>query len=436
MKPTAAFLTLGCKVNQNETEALAALFKEYGYEIVDSHNNSADIYVINTCTVTHLADRKSRQMIRRAVKGNPQARIVVMGCYSQTSPEEVKKIPGVDLVVGTGDRERIIELLSEINKEQGPINIVKNITEKKVFEDIRLEKAIDRARAYLKVQEGCEQFCSYCIIPYARGPIRSRPLDNTLLEAGKLIDAGFKEIILTGIHLGAYGKDLAGTISLDGLLEILLALSTEVRWRLSSLEPTEVTDHLVQLMFQHKNFCPHLHLPLQSGHNEVLTAMKRPYRTEDYEEVVAKIREKVPDVCITTDIMVGFPGEKEYHYQAYLDFVEKMAFGGLHVFQYSPRKGTPAAEFPDQVPAQVKEMRSHQLISLGQELSLNYVEKFRGKTLQVLVEKQTAPDMWEGHSENYIKIKFSAQNVDRGQIIPVTILEAKDKYAWGSSDRR
>lgn len=431
MKPTAAFLTLGCKVNQNETEALSALFKEHGYEIVDSHCK-ADIYVINTCTVTHLADRKSRQMIRRAAKGNPQAKIVVMGCYSQTSPEEVNKIPGVDLIVGTGEREKILEIINQVNKDQGPINIVKDITGKKVFEDIRLEKAIERARAYLKVQEGCEQFCSYCIIPYARGPVRSRPLINTIKETVKLIEAGFREIVLTGIHLGAYGKDLEGEISLDILLAQLLALSPEVRWRLSSLEPTEVSDDLIDLMCRHKNFCPHLHLPLQSGHDEVLAAMKRPYRTEDYEKVVDRIRAKVPDVCITTDVMVGFPGETEQHYESYLEFVNRIAFGGLHVFQYSPRKGTPAAEFPDQVTAQVKERRSHELISLGQKLSLEYAEKFRDKTLDVLVEKQTALDIWEGHSDNYIKIRFSSPTAKRGEIIPVKLLKAGDKYAWGT----
>lgn len=433
MRPKAAFLTLGCKVNQNETEALAALFQERGYEIVDSHGR-ADIYVINTCTVTHLADRKSRQMIRRATKANPEARIVVMGCYSQTSPEEVKRIPGVDLVVGTSDKGRVLELLDQIEKKQKPLSLVKDIAEKKIFEDIRLEKTIERARAYLKVQEGCEQFCSYCIIPYARGPVRSRPPDNTLQEAKRLIDAGFKEIILTGIHLGAYGTDLMETIALDTLLAQLLSLSSHVRWRLSSLEPTEVSAGLIQLMKEYNNFCPHLHLPLQSGHNEILTAMKRPYKTEDYEEVISRVRAAVPDICLTTDIMVGFPGENENHFQAYLDFVEKMAFGRLHVFQYSPRKGTPAAEFPDQVPAQIKERRSHQLISLGARLSREYAEKFIEAKLNVLAEKPTTEGIWEGHSENYIKMRFSSPQAERGEIIPVRLTGVEDDFSWGSAE--
>lgn len=431
MKPKAAFLTLGCKVNQNETEALSALFQKKGYEIVDPHCQ-ADIYIINTCTVTHLADRKSRQMIRKAINTNPSAKIVVMGCYSQTSPEEVQKIPGVDLIVGTGDRGRILELLREIDAEKGPLNVVKDIAAKKAFEDIRLDKNIGRARAYLKVQEGCEQFCSYCIIPYARGPVRSRPPDNALREAKRLIAAGFQEVVLTGIHLGAYGQDLGKNISLADLLAELLALSPRVRWRLSSLEPTEVTTALIDLLKNNRNFCPHLHLPLQSGHDEILRAMKRPYTTADYEEVVSRVRSAVPDISITTDIMVGFPGEKEKHFQAYLEFVERMAFGGLHVFQYSPRKGTPAAEFPDQVSPQVKEERSHRLIELGERLKQSYSAKFCGKTLNVLVEKQVTGDIWEGHSENYLKIRFPFSLARKGEIAPVKLLRVEDGYCWGS----
>lgn len=424
-----AFLTLGCKVNQNETEALAALFQERGYEQVPAEE-LADVYVINTCTVTHLADRKSRQMIRRATRSNPQAKVVVMGCYAQTSPEEVKHIPGVDLVVGTSERSKIVDLLDKIEKTGGePVSLVKEIKEQKVFEDIELEKLIGRARAYLKVQEGCEQYCSYCIIPYARGPVRSRLLDNAINEAKKLIGAGFKEIILTGIHLGAYGRDLSTELNLDVLLSNLLHLDKSVRWRLSSLEPTEVTPELVTLMQENENFCPHLHLPLQSAHDEILEAMNRPYRTADYTKVLGMIRAKVPHVNITADIMVGFPGETDEHFQEYLRFVAESSLGGLHVFQYSPRRGTPAATYLQQVSAQVKEDRSHKLIALGHQLSEAYADQFIGKQLKVLVEKEVEAGVWEGHSESYIKIRFASDQVERGQIIPVRLTEVGESYS-------
>lgn len=424
---TVAFQTLGCKVNQNESEALAALFQEQGYEVVGPEEK-ADIYVINTCTVTHLADRKSRQMIRRATRANPKAKVVVMGCYAQTSPEEVEKISGVDLVVGTSERSKIIDYLSQIREQSaGPLSIVKEISKQQVFEDIDLEKLTGRARAYLKVQEGCEQYCAYCIIPYARGPIRSRPLADTLREVEKLIAAGFKEIILTGIHLGAYGRDLDEGLYLDDLLERLLPLDPSVRWRLSSLEPTELTPKLISLMKENDNFCPHLHLPLQNGADEILQTMKRPYNTTDYAEVISRIRKELPKVNISTDIMVGFPGETEEHFNQTLRFVESMGFGRLHVFQYSPRRGTPAAEYPKQVAPQLKEERSRRLIDLGHKLAKTYGELFIGKELQVLVEKELEKGKWEGHSENYLKVHFSYEPLtpqEHRQIIPVIVRSA------------
>lgn len=427
-------MTLGCKVNQNESEALAALFRGQGYEVVDPAE-AADVFVINTCTVTHLADRKSRQMIRRVVKTNPQAKVVVMGCYSQTSPEEVREISGVDLVVGTSERSRIVDFLEHLDKTGGkPPSLVKGVAEEKVFEDLEIARISGRARVYLKVQEGCEQFCSYCIIPYARGPIRSRPLDKALGEAEKLIRAGFKEIILTGIHLGAYGRDLETGLNLDVLLSKLLTLDKSVRWRLSSLEPTEVTDHIIMLMGENKNFCPHLHLPLQSAHDQILRAMKRPYDTGDYEGVLKKIRRAVPNVNITTDIMVGFPGETEEHFREYLSYVERMAFGALHVFQYSPRRGTPAASYPEQVAAAQKEDRSHRLIALGRRLTKAYAAKNSGQRLMVLAEKEVKEGFWEGHSENYIKIRFNANGVERGKIVPVTLTVAGENYSFGITD--
>jgi len=358
-----------------------------------------------------------------------------MGCYAQTSPEEVKGIPGVDLVVGTSERNRIVDLLEQLDTTgEQPLSLVKDIKEQKVFEDIQLEKISGRARAYLKIQEGCEQFCSYCIIPYARGPVRSRTLENTLTEAQKLIGAGFKEIVLTGIHLGAYGRDLSRELSLDVLLSGLLALDKSVRWRVGSLEPTEVTPRLVSLMKENQNLCPHLHLPLQSAHDEILQAMNRPYKTSDYAAVLRMIRAEIPLVNITTDIMVGFPGETEEHFQAYLHFIAAMELGGLHVFQYSPRKGTPAAAYPGQVSAQVKEERSHQLIALGHQQSQIYAAKFMDRQVQVLAEKEVEAGLWEGHSENYLKIRFAASQVERGHIVPVTLTDVGQGYSMGITE--
>lgn len=433
MKGRVAFYTLGCKVNQNETETLSGMFKSRGYEVVD-FEDTADVYVINTCTVTHLGDRKSRQMIRKAVKANPRAKIVVTGCYAQTSPGEVTRIPGVNLVVGTSERGRIVDLVEELGDRASPLALVKDLKEEKVFEDIPLEKIIQRARAYLKVQEGCEQFCSYCIIPYARGPVRSRSIGNTLQEAQKLIKAGFKEIILTGIHLGAYGKDLGEGVELADLLAQLLPLARGVRWRLSSLEPTEVTDKILKLLVEYENFCPHLHLPLQSAHDEILKAMNRPYTTKEYRDIVAKIRTKVPRISITTDIMVGFPGESEEQFNQGYEFIKEMAFSDIHVFKYSPRRGTPAAEFPGQVPPPVKEERSKKLIVLAEELAENYGRKFLGNTLDVLVETELRHGYWEGHAANYLKVEFPAWGVSRGQILPVQIKEIKGKKCLGEID--
>lgn len=434
VKKKIGFYTLGCKVNQNETDALAALLKESGYEIIQPEE-IADIYIINTCTVTHLADRKSRNFIRRAKKINPVAKVVVMGCYAQMASEVVKEIPGVDLVIGTADKNKILDWIVKIEDNVDPLVFVKDIKEQKVFQEIHDQQPIGRTRSYLKVQEGCDQYCTYCIIPYARGPIRSRTLNNTLKEAVNLIDNGYKEIILTGIHLGAYGRELDGDIRLEILLKELLQISTDVRWRLSSIEPTEVSTELVQLMRDYNNFCPHLHMPLQSGHDDILKAMNRPYTTKEFEKVVNMVRQGVPDICLTTDIMVGFPGETEEHFDSYVKFVNKIAFSDLHVFKYSPRKGTPAAKFSNQVPPGEKEKRSRVLLESAQKLVRQYADKFIGKKVMVLVEKQLENGLWEGHSENYLKVQFNKKIASsiapKGEIVTIEIIEVLDGTCIG-----
>lgn len=432
----AAFYTLGCKVNQAETEGLTALFKKRGYDIVD-FSEEADIYVINTCTVTHLADRKSRQLIRRCLKTNPKAKVAVTGCYAQIAPEEVAGIPGVSLVTGTTGRKNLVDWLEEEkeekrnkeeNKPRTRINELKGVS---AFETIEDDRTVGRVRPYLKVQEGCEQFCTYCIIPYVRGPQRSLAPDDAIREARKLMESGFKEIVLTGIHLGVYGRDLGEGFSLERLLSALLELSKDVRWRLSSLEPVEVTPGLLTLMKEYRNFCPHLHLPLQSGHDEILKAMNRPYTTGQYRKIVALAREAVPDVCITTDIMAGFPGETDRHFEESLRFAEEMDFGGMHVFKYSARKGTPASRLAGQVPPPLKEKRSRELIRLGEKLASRYASRFIGRRLEILAEDDLGENRWEGHSANYLVVRFESAATQRGQIIPVEITAVQGKTAFG-----
>jgi len=427
--PKAAFYTLGCKVNQNETEALGALFKEHAYQVVD-FEEVADVYIINTCTVTHLGDRKSRQVIRRAIHNNPEALIVVTGCYAQTSPGEVEQISGVDLIIGTRDRARMVDLIQEHTKGKKTVTHVSNILTANDFEELPVDRLINRTRAYLKIQEGCEQFCTYCIIPYARGPSRSRSIENTLLEANKLAAAGFKEVILTGIHLGAYGKDLANKVDLAYLCKQLLEQTDIERLRLGSIEPTEISDELISLMVENPRFCRDLHIPLQNGDDEILKQMNRPYTTKDFREIVKKIRDKVPDIGISSDIMVGFPGEDEKNFANSLSFVQEMGFMGLHVFKYSPRKGTPASKFARQVSSQEKEKRSKAMLELAEQGFKAFATNYLGKTLDVLVETAWSQGGWEGHTDNFIRVVFSGEG-EKGIIVPIKLKKLEKNYVQG-----
>lgn len=403
------FHTLGCKVNQSETEAMTALFLDKGYQLGE-FEAYCDVYVINTCTVTHAGDRKSRQMIRRAKQINPQAIVVVTGCYAQTSPEAIAAIEDVDIILGTNMRHLIVD---EVEAFAG--SRVQLVDEKDTltdFEEISMDRVIQKARAYLKVQEGCEQFCTYCIIPYARGPLRSRSMENTLQEAKKLEQAGFKEIILTGIHLGAYGKPSeaereAGAVqqvTLADLCEMLLNETSFERIRLSSIEPTEVDDHLLRLFAENRRMCRHLHLPLQAGDDGVLEAMHRPYNTEQYRQEMARIREAVPDIALSTDLMVGFPGETDEQFENSLRFCDEIAFSSMHLFKYSPRQGTPAAGYPNQVPNEVKDIRSKRMQEMAERNMLRYMEAHLGQIVEVLVEEQRSDGIWLGHTDTYLHV--------------------------------
>lgn len=427
-----AVCTLGCKVNQYDSSALAALFRERGYQVVD-FKDKADVYVINTCTVTHLGDRKSRQAIRRAAKKNPSALIAVTGCYAQTSPEEVLKIPGVDLVVGTRDRARLVDLVEKAVKGQSPLNAVTEFEAGDKFEEIPVLPLQGRVRAFLKIQEGCENFCTYCIVPYARGPVRSRQPEKIINAARAMVEAGYKEIVLTGIHTGLYGQDIGDRLTLAGLLRELAGIPGLLRLRLSSIEPNDITSELVETLAESKVFCRHLHIPLQSGDDSILKRMGRRYSTMDYACLVGVLRKNIPGLGLTTDVMVGFPGETEENFKNTYRFIEKISFSGLHVFKFSPRRGTPAAEFNDQVDHSIKEERSRKLIRLGEMLTRRFVSSHLGTEVDVLVEQPFKEDgrMYEGLTDNYVKVVFPGHDELRGEIVRVKAEKLKGIFLFG-----
>lgn len=401
---TVAFHTLGCKVNQYETEAMEELFEQNDYSIV-SENDIADIYVINTCTVTNLSDRKSRQFIRKAKRLNKDGVVAVVGCYSQVSPDEVEKIDGVDVIIGTSERSRIVELCERAMSSKEKINIVRNIKTYKEFEKININDIKSKTRAYIKIQDGCNQFCSYCIIPYARGPIRSRACDDIIEETLRLANSGFKEIVLTGIHVASYGKDLKN-IPLIDVIKKIGSIDGIKRIRLSSIEPTLIDKEFMKSIVEIGKVCDHFHLSLQSGSNSVLKRMNRKYTREIYKEKVELIRKYMPNAGITTDIIVGFPGETEEEFGETYDFVNEIKFSRIHVFKYSPRKGTPAAKFPDQIDGNVKNDRSDQLIKLGDDLAIKFMERFNNENLGVLYEEinKSITNQYEGYTTNYIRV--------------------------------
>ncbi|MCX8129304.1 MAG: tRNA (N(6)-L-threonylcarbamoyladenosine(37)-C(2))-methylthiotransferase MtaB [Clostridia bacterium] len=427
-----AFYTLGCKVNQYETEAITGLFQKEGYEVVD-FDDKADVYVINTCTVTNLSDRKSRQMIRRAKHNNENSIVAVIGCYAQTAPDEVLGIPGVNLIIGTKDRGNIIEYIKEIETSEDKLDKVNNIMGTVGFEELRVDSYKERTRAFLKIQEGCNQFCAYCIIPYARGPIRSRVPEEILSEVKKLAAAGFKEVVLTGIHISSYGKDIGKTSLLEIIKEVHEVNGIE-RIRLGSLEPTIVDNEFINTVKNLEKLCPHYHLSLQSGCDGTLRRMNRKYTVEEYRDVVKLLRDNFSDVAVTTDVMVGFPGETDEEFDMTYSFLKDISFAQMHVFKYSPRKGTPAASFPDQVSPDKKEERSKKLILLSKEKTLEFNTRFLGNTMKVLLE-QAVPGkrgVLEGLTSNYIKVLCRGEEALKGKILDIRLEEAIDDYVNGS----
>lgn len=420
-----AFHTLGCKVNHYESEAMMDLFKKRGYEIVE-FNELADVYVVNSCTVTNEAARKSRQLARKARRLNPEAVVALVGCYTQIAPEEVKGIEGVDIFLGTSNRSHIVEYVEEFqNLGTTNIEIVKR-QELSEFEDLRVESLQETTRAYVKIEEGCNQFCSYCIIPYARGPVRSRTAESVIEEVGELVGKGVKEIILTGTHLGAYGTDWGKEDSLEKLILQLLDIDGLEHIRLSSIEVTEITDGIIDIMASESKLCPHLHLPLQSGSEKILKLMRRPYDKTEFRAVVKKIREKIEDIAITTDIIVGFPGEDERAFQESYDFVKEMNFSRLHVFPFSRREGTPAARMKDQIPAEQKKEYSSKMLQLNEELMANYQKRFIGTIRPVIVEENRdhETNLLTGMTDNYLRVLLDEDSSYTGKLVNVRLLKS------------
>ena len=421
-------MTLGCKVNQYETETMEGLFRQAGYRVVP-FTESADVYIVNTCSVTMLGEKKSRQLVRRAQRQNEAALIAVTGCYAQLAPDVVGTLPGVRLIVGTQDRGRIVELVEEAAVRPDVLRDVGDIMAADTFEDIPLFAAPERTRAFLKIQEGCQNFCTFCIIPYTRGPLRSRALVSVRREAEKLVAAGFREIVLTGIHLGAYGRDLTGTVTLADAARTVLEIDGLQRLRLGSLESVELTPALFTLLRDDRRFARHLHLPLQAGSDAVLQEMHRFYDTAGYERLLTRIREEVPGIAISTDIIVGFPGETEAMFQESLAFVRRQEFARVHVFPYSRRPATPAAARSDQVPHPVRRERVKMMQALADEMAADYHGKFIGTIVPVLFETQHE-GVADGLTDTYIRV-YTKGPVKVGEITAMRLLRLYQDGLWG-----
>lgn len=431
MKKAASF-ALGCKVNQYESEAIAELFQEKGYEIVGI-DEEADVYVINTCTVTNFGDKKSRQLIRKVKRQNENAIVAVVGCYAQTAPQELMKVEGVNLVIGTKDRAQIVEMVENYKTENGVENHVSDIMKERVFEPLSIQKLANRTRAYLKIQDGCSQYCSYCIIPYARGPIRSRDPQDVLAEVKRLAENGFKEVVLTGIHVASYGKDRHDTSLLEILRQVHEVEGIE-RIRFSSIEPNVVTEEFAQALTELPKVCDHFHLSLQSGCDKTLKEMNRKYDTEKYRQAAATLRKYLPEVALTTDIIAGFPGETEEDFQASYDFAKEIGFAKIHAFPYSPKRGTPAAARKDQLLNAVKAERSHRLIELSDKMADDFIQAYVGKEVEVLYERAIGEGIYEGHTTNYIKVKGASDKDLTNVICKTKITKAENEELFGTVD--
>ena len=415
-----AFLTLGCKVNFYETEAVWELMQKHGYERVDFKARS-DVYIINTCTVTNNSDGKSRKMIREAISRNPEGIVVIMGCFSQLKAGQVLAIPGVKIVLGTKNRNLIPDYIAEYLKKKTILNKVELLESNLAFDDLSINAFARHQRAFLKIQDGCNNFCSYCIIPYARGRVRSKQPKQVIKEAKTLVDNNFKEIILTGIHTGGYGVDLPNYRFVN-LLQDLETIKGLERIRISSIETSELTEDVISVIAHSQKIVNHLHIPLQSGSDTILKAMNRKYDKQEYTRIISKLRAMIPNLAITTDVIVGFPGETESDFAEMVAFIRKINFQELHVFPYSRREGTVAAAMPNQISGAIKKERVNILLKLSDELAKAYINTNINIPLQVIPE--TYHDGYlHGHTANYIFVKFLGRSDQIGELVDIVITE-------------
>ncbi|MCI7478557.1 MAG: tRNA (N(6)-L-threonylcarbamoyladenosine(37)-C(2))-methylthiotransferase MtaB [Selenomonadales bacterium] len=431
MSKTVAFITLGCKVNQFETELMEGLFKQKDYKVVPN-DEKADIYVINTCSVTSFADKKSRQLIRRSARLNENAVIAVTGCYAQAASDKVAEITGVKVVLGTNNRHQIVDFVEAAMNDGEIHNGVTDIMKARDFEDIPMLEVPARTRAFLKIQEGCTNFCSYCIIPFTRGPVRSRKLASVKSEAEKFLSMGFKEIVFTGIHLGAYGRDFHDGTTLADAARTVLELDGLQRLRLGSLESIELSEELLTMVRENPKFSHHLHLPLQAGSDYVLKRMNRHYNREEFRKLIENVKNAIPGVAISTDIIVGFPGETEEMFAESLDYIRSLGFSRVHVFPYSPREGTPAASMPDQIPDNIKKERVHRLQQVAEEMTRAFHEQYLGTKQKVLWETRTK-GVTDGVTDTYIRV-YTKADVIPGEITEVKLERLYEDGVWGISE--
>ena len=419
-----ALHNLGCKVNAYETEAMQEILEQNGYEIVP-FEEKADAYIVNTCSATNMADKKSRQMLHRAKKMNPEAVVIAAGCYVQSAGEKLLKDTSVDILIGNNEKVNLPSILENWEKEHNPLH-VHDLTREHTYEELTLSHTAGHTRAFMKIQDGCNQFCTYCIIPYTRGRVRSRRLADIVAEAGRLAENGYQEVVLTGIHLDSYGTDLEEHENLLTVIQEIAKIDGIKRIRLGSLEPRIMTEEFVAGLAAEEKLCPHFHLSLQSGCDATLKRMNRRYSAEEFRQCCERLRRHFDDPALTTDVIVGFPGETEEEFTATVEFLKDICFYETHVFKYSRRKGTKADRMPDQIPEQIKNERSDVLLALTEKNSGEYRKKLLGRTVKVLLEEESTiggTTYLTGHTREYVKVAVAPETAAAGEIIDVKVTE-------------
>ena len=425
-KRKVAFLTLGCKVNQYETNGMIQEFQKNGYEIVEFHEK-ADIYVVNTCTVTNMSDRKSRQMLRQAKKNNSEAIVVAVGCYVQVAKEDVEKLEEIDLVLGTNEKTNIIKYVEEYmsSKDDSYVTQIDDVMHNQNYGDFGSVTYTEKTRAVIKVQDGCDRFCSYCIIPYARGRVRSRKPESVINEITEIAKNGIKEVVITGIHVASYGKDFKDEYRLIDLLEEINNIDGIERIRLGSIEPLLISEEFITRLTKLNKICHHFHLSLQSGCSETLKRMNRRYTIEEFEVIVNRLRKAYSDVILTTDIIVGFPDETDDEFEKTFEFLSKIKFYKMHIFKYSPRKGTKAESMKNQISGDIKDVRSKRLLDLSDKNEEEYLKQYIGKEVEVLFEERDGK-FYKGHTANYIMVKYETDDELENKIKNLKVIEKEE----------